>query len=195
MTHSQPDWMYASKKVLKILWSTHPSMLPSTPSDHKILLISHDYSFPCILIGARSSEMLSCRREAPESGWWEAEGRRQKAEILMSVNTIFRTEVLVWPLQWDFRMPHINGVHNWSLTCSRKGRWWGSWGEQISNSDFQVASAVCFQLFGSVYVYIWFRANCHDGDGDKGDGDNGDGDGGNGDSDGVSDGVHSTRIM
>jgi hypothetical protein len=84
----------------------------------------------------------------------------------------------------------------------------GSWGEQISDSDFPAEFAARILLIVDVYVCIRSGADGDDGDGDDGDGDDGDGDDGDGDDGdgddgdgddgdgddrkGVSDGDHST---
>jgi len=57
----------------------------------------------------------------------------------------------------------------------------GSWGEQISDSDFPAESAARFPPIVGVCVRIWSGTDGDDGDGDDGDGD------------GVGDGDHSTR--
>jgi hypothetical protein len=57
----------------------------------------------------------------------------------------------------------------------------GSWGEQISKSDFPAESVTHFQPIVGVYVHIRSEAEGDDANGDNGDGDNGDGDDGNGD--------------
>jgi len=72
----------------------------------------------------------------------------------------------------------------------------GSWGEQISDSDFPAESAARFPQIVGVCVRIWAGADGDDGNGDDGNGDDGNGDAGDGDDgdgDGVGDGDHSTR--
>jgi hypothetical protein len=74
-------------------------------------------------------------------------------------------------------MPHGPGVDN----CCSKGRQFDLWGEQISNSDFPVQSAVAVSPILCRCGRFRSRADGDDGDGDDGDGD------------GVGDGYHSTR--
>jgi hypothetical protein len=65
------------------------STLPSTLSRGKALLISFGYMLPCMLPGARSRDLLSCRSQAPGGGWRVADGAwRMVAKIMMSVDII-----------------------------------------------------------------------------------------------------------
>jgi len=87
------------------------STLPSSLSRGKTLSISFDYMLPCMLLHARSGDLLSCRRQAPGgvrlvtyggqclvgSGWrvacgrWQAEydGRNHDIIRYHSLNLIF----------------------------------------------------------------------------------------------------------
>jgi len=71
-----------------------------TGLEQKTLPISLDYMFPCMLLRARSRDLLSCRRQAPGGvrlvaygaqraacGVWGVAGgwRRMLAEIMMSI--------------------------------------------------------------------------------------------------------------
>jgi len=49
-----------------------------------------DYMLPCMLLGTRSRDLPSCRRQEPGGGWREAGGRRWVvvAVIMISVNII-----------------------------------------------------------------------------------------------------------
>jgi len=86
-------------------------------------------------------------------------------------------------------MPHRHGTDNCSQIFSRKGRHFGSWGEQISDSDFPAESAARIPSIVGVCVHIWSGADGDDGEGDDGDGDGDD----DSDGDGVGDGNYSTR--
>jgi len=99
-------------------------MLPSTLSRGKTLPISVDYMLPCMLLGARSRDLLSCRRQAPGGGRREANGGRRvaAAEIMTMVDMIVWTWFSARPPRRDLTMPHGHCVENWSLTFLRKGR-------------------------------------------------------------------------
>ena len=79
---------------------------------------------PCMLLGAGSRDLLSCRGQAPGGRWREADGGRRvaAAEIMTSVDIIVWTLFLARPPRRDLTKPHGHGVDNSSLTFCRKGR-------------------------------------------------------------------------
>jgi len=65
------------------------STLPSSLSRGKTLPISFDYMLRCMLPGAQSRDLLSCRSQASGGGWQVADGAwRMVAEIMTSVDII-----------------------------------------------------------------------------------------------------------
>jgi len=86
MAHSQPAWLYAPKytprHALKdapncTWWHTpsqHDCTLRSKLSRGKTLPILLDYMLPCMLLHARSRDLLSCRCYAMEGVWLVAGG-------------------------------------------------------------------------------------------------------------------------
>jgi len=80
MPHSHPGWLYIPKYTLKMLSSTLPSMLSITLSRGKTHPISLDCMLPCMLMGAWSSDWLSCRHQAWGGGWQVMRGGRQVAD-------------------------------------------------------------------------------------------------------------------
>jgi len=122
--------------------------------------------------------------------WQEAYGGRSVAagyvaEIMTAVDIIVWTLFLARPLRQNLTMSHGHGVDNCSLRFCGKGTI-GSWGRQISDSDFLAKSAARLPPILEVCVFIRSGADGGDGDGDvDGDGD-GDGDcGGEDDSHGT----------
>ena len=93
---------HALKYTPNCIWWHTPSLLgstlPSTLPRGKTLPLSLDYMLPCMLLGARSRDFLSCRRQASGGGWWVAGGGwRIVAEIMTSVAIIVWTLCLVHP--------------------------------------------------------------------------------------------------
>jgi len=129
--HSEYVFKYTPGHALKdsfncTRWHT-PSLLgstfPSTLSRGKTLPISFDYMLPCMLPGARSTDLLSCRSQAPGGGWRVADGAwRMVDEIMTSVDIIVWTSSLACPPWQDLTMPHGHGVDNCSLRFRMKGR-------------------------------------------------------------------------
>jgi len=77
----------------------------------------------CMLLCARSRDLLNCRRQAPGGmrlvvGDW----RRMVAEIMTSVDIIVWTLSLARPPRPNLTMSHGHGVDNCSLRFCRKGR-------------------------------------------------------------------------
>ena len=86
--------------------------LASTLSIGKTLPISLDYMVPCILLGARCRELLSCRCQAPGGGWqvagawlWVASGGRNNdvvrcysPNLIIIMPTVTRFHDASW--QW-----------------------------------------------------------------------------------------------
>jgi len=74
---------HALKYTPNCIWWHTPSLLgstlPSTLPRGKTLPLSLDYMLPCMLLGARSRDFLSCRRQASGGGWWVAGGGRSVA--------------------------------------------------------------------------------------------------------------------
>jgi len=78
--------------------SPHTPQKPSGQIPCQQLQISLDYMLPCMLLCARSRDLLSCRRQAPGGvrqvavaggGWRVASGgRRMVADIMTSVDII-----------------------------------------------------------------------------------------------------------
>ena len=95
-----------------------------------------DYILPCMLLGARSRDLLSGRRQEPWGRWrvassvgwvacgiWQVAGRGWwPAEMLMSVDIIVRTFSLARPSRQDHTIPYSQGVDNCGLRFCRKGR-------------------------------------------------------------------------
>jgi len=99
------------------------STLKSTLSRGKTHPISFDYVLPCMLPGARSRHLLSCRSQAPGGGWPVADGAwRIVAEIMTSVDIIVWTLSSAHPPWQDLTIPHGHGVESCSLRLHRKGR-------------------------------------------------------------------------
>jgi len=104
-----------------------PSMLPRCSQAHfRTCSQVHspdarpfDYMLPCMLLGAQSRDLLSCRRQALGGGWQEAGGSGRNHDVgrYHSLNLI-----VVQPLRQDLTMPHGHSVVNCRLTFCRKGR-------------------------------------------------------------------------
>jgi len=157
-----------------MLSSTLLSMLPSTLSRGKTLPISLDYMLPCMLLGAWSRYLLSCRGQALVGGW-------RVAEIITSVDIIVWTLFSAWPPWQDFHDASRSWCSQLQSEILQERQTIESGGEQISDSHFPKESAARFPPIVGVCVHIWLGA-----DGDGGDGDESHGDG-------VGDGNYSTR--
>jgi len=158
------------------------STLPSTLSRGKTLPISLDYMLPCMLLGARSRDLLSCRRQAPGGGWRVAGGGwRIVADIMTLVDIIVWTLSLACPPRRDLTMPHRHGVDNCRLRFCRKRRHLDL-GE--SRSRTQIFQRYLLPASHRLWVCVCTRSGV---DSDDGDGD------GDGNDDGVGDGNQCTR--
>jgi len=135
---SQDTLKYSPEHALKYTpnctqWHTPSllrSMLPSTLSRGKTLLNSLDYILPCMLLRARSRDLLSCRRQVPGGvrlvayggqcvagggrrvvrGMWQAAGGVCWPKSWCQSIKVVWTLSSAWPLWQDLTMPQRHEI-------------------------------------------------------------------------------------
>ena len=118
-------WSTLPGMLSRTLSSTLPSMLPSILSRGNTLPISLDYMLPCMLLGARSRLLPSCRGQEPDGGWQVVGGRLQVAggRLLVAggrwqvagsgwcvAKIMASVDIIVW-----FKCGHWNEILQWHI--------------------------------------------------------------------------------